>query len=610
VCRLFKTEFKKHPAVEKNNKPTYEGDQTLIYLELDEEIGNVVERVKKARYPKVLLIVPANAQILQSLVNLKILRLKTESAGKTVTLITKDGKGRDMAATAGLPVAESIRLRSVSVEASKKTIPIGKKISQPMQRKNIQIAEADQGSAKNLQELSREEIPLAGLQPTEKVKKVWDKISGKITAAEQGEGGLARFVVHAPSRKILFGIIAAAFGLLLFIVYIAVPTATISITPRADALSKVVNTTFIETARAKQSQEPHVVGASFFDFNLEREVRIGATGMNFEGSNASGTITIYNRSPKEKFIVPSRFLSQEGVVFRTRKAITIPRAIAGTPGSVVTEVEACEEDDPKCDCINKPETCQGDFVGSKGNIGPSFFIMPALPKLSPDLYWAESTTPMLGGVTKVSKYITEEDLEKARLVAEQEIQKLAREELKNQINQRNALEEASFKLLDNTKTILVDLVDVELPGDIAGQVQPDFAVKVTARVRALAYSEVDLRALLFGQLEEKVHPEKVLAKINFDAPAFRVEEVDWGKKQVKLAITIEGVEEYDLSPETAAGKNLIEKIRQRIAGQDIVEAEARIRNLPEVNNVTISVWPFWSRMIPELQENIHFRVEH
>jgi hypothetical protein len=107
----------------------------------------------------------------------------------------------------------------------------------------------------------------------------------------------------------------------------------------------------------------------------------------------------------------------------------------------------------------------------------------------------------------------------------------------------------------------------------------------------------------------KVHPDKKLSKINFDNAAIQIEEINLASRFAKLAVTIEGVEEYDLSDESEAGIRLTQKIRSRILGRPVDETEAYIRNLPEVSNAVISSWPFWARTIPELPENVKFKIK-
>lgn len=595
-----------------------EPNREVIYADLDDEVTTLFERVKKAHSKNVVLVAPANAAILQSLVGLKILRFKSEAASKTLTIVTKDPVGRKLAATAGFTTAVSARVHGKRVEVFREqqnSTAVEPTHQHRITRRRLSIVESTTAARAALQRLSRDEIPLAKINPVPRVQSLWKKVSGAPSTAEiaESESATVSLIVRPPNRKLLVGLVAAATLLLFFIIYIAVPTATIYVVPRADPLTKVVNVTLSDRVASSGprgvGESTHTISAEFFDFTFSQDIRIGATGQIFTGTNAYGTITIFNRSPRDKFIVPSRFLSADGFIFRTQKALTIPREIGGVPGSIVAEVEACETDDQKCDCVNAEGECGGDFVGERGNIAPSFFTLPAIPSLSPALYWAESEQPMSGGATKIEKFISEEDIVNVQETVAREIIALAKAELTQLLGQKNQLENRNLVLLDDRQTIAVEIIDLTIPPNLVGNSQNDFAVAVTARVRGVAYEDDDLRTLLFEQLETKVHPDKALTKVKFNNMVYHVERVNLSRGQVKLAVTIEGVEEYDISAETVAGTRLIEKIRGRILGRDAREAEAYIHNLPEVNSAVISSWPFWAHTIPDLPENVKFKVQ-
>ena len=585
-------------------------------MDLDDEVTMVFERIRRSRGKQLILVIPVRAMLLQSLVSLKILRFKSENIGKQILIVTKDEAGRNLAAEAGLQAAEKVKLDGKNI-AAKEIISAEEAIVKPVrkiQRKRLKIVEAFDSLKEKLQQLSRDEIPMGKFRPAASAKKLWGKISGTVEETEDDSSDMvaAHLVVKNPSRKVLFGLLAVAATLLFFIVYIAVPTATVYITPRADPLEQVVNVTLKTTAAANgpKAAGAHVVASEFLDFNFEKEVRIGATGQIFEGTNAKGVITVFNRSNKEKFIVPSRFRSQDGIIFRSKKAVTIPAAVGSEPGSVQVEVEACQKDDASCDCINEPDSCKGEFVGARGNVGPSFLTMPAIPSLSPAMYWAESAEPMKGGTTKIKKFISKEDLENVNENVAREVARLGKIELNTLLAQKNQLENRNLKLLDNSKTIQVNLISLSVPSSLQDKFQDDFGVKVKARVKAVAYEEDDLRALLFDQLSLKVHPEKVLTKVKFENIAIHIDDAQLSQKYVKVSATIEGVEEYDVSEQNAAGARLVEKLRSRILGKPITESEAYIRNLPEVNSAVISSWPFWAQNIPDLSENVRFKIQH
>ncbi|MFH0833953.1 MAG: hypothetical protein V2A63_01010 [Patescibacteria group bacterium] len=575
-----------------------------IYVDLDDEVTTIFAQIRKSHEKNIALIIPARAQILQSLVSLKILRFKSEHAGKTLTIVTKDEAGRALAAEAGLAVMENLHAKKSEL----KNLPATE--TPKISRRKFKIIELASKVFPKLQKLNREDIPLANIDFAGGAKKVWKRISGAASVEEFADDGHSALIVRAPSRRILFGLLTGGVALLFFIVYIAVPTATIYVTPRADPLSKVVNVSFTNRASSgSQVSGTHTVASEFLNLDFKQDIRIGATGQIFDGQSSRGEVTLFNRSNKDKFLVPSRLRSPEGLIFKTKKAVTIPAAVGGEYGSTVVEVEACETDDQKCDCINEPERCEGNFIGDRGNLVPTFFVFPAIPSLSPSLFWGESEKTFTGGVTKITKFIAKDDLENVQATVASEVVKLAKSELQNLIDQKNQLENRTLTLLDDPRAITVEVLAINVPANLENVQQDDFAVGVTARVHAIAYEADDLRALLFEQLETKVHPQKSLVKINFDNAAIDLEDTDFKNGRIKAAVTIDGVEEYDISDQTDAGVQLISKIRARILGRTVDEAEAYIRNLPEVSNAIISSWPFWARTIPELAENVKFRVK-
>lgn len=576
----------------------FTGLPDILYADLEDEVTQLFERVKKCRRRQVAIVVPARAQLLQSLVGLKILRHKTAQAGKQVTLVTPDNVGRALAAEAGLATAEKLTVSGNHVELTDFATPEAPR--EKLTRRELDIAETPEIQPEKLE---RAEIPLA--EPVGFFRRVWRVLAGEVAEVPVAAGEEPVLALHSPSRVALFSLLTAAVALFFFIVYIAVPTATVYITPRTDPLTKVVNVTLAATPTATAGS--HTLPAQFLTQTFKYDLRIGATGEIFAGENARGKITLFNRSPRAKDLVPSRLQSADGLIFKTTRALTIPAAKNGRPGSVTTDVVACKTDDKKCDCVNAENTCEGKFVGMRGNIPASFFVFPALRGSSPSLYWGESSAPFTGGVTKITKFISRDDVANVKETAILEVEQRARTDFAKFLVQKNAREKTGLALLNAQGTVKVELLDLTVPTGLINQKQPDFAVTATAKVTGVAYEEDDLRTLISDDLTAKVHPEKTLTKIDFDGAAVRVEDFNPAAQTVRLAFTVTGLEEYDVS-DAAAGQRLTTKIRERILGRPVAEAEKFIRNLPEVNSAEISSWPFWARTVPELPENVKFSV--
>src|SRR4051812_11001418 len=90
-----------------------------LYLESDEEITSVVDRLKEIDDEEVAIVVPKRAGLLQSIVNLKLLRYQAEQMKKRISLVTTDKTGRNLASAVGLTVHQ--KLPEGSKDAAKPT---------------------------------------------------------------------------------------------------------------------------------------------------------------------------------------------------------------------------------------------------------------------------------------------------------------------------------------------------------------------------------------------------------------------------------------------------------------------------------------------------------
>lgn len=73
-----------------------------LYVDVSDEVTTVIERLRAAPSTEISLVVPKGAVLLQSIVNLKLVRKAAREAGKEITLITTDRIGRNLAAQVGI----------------------------------------------------------------------------------------------------------------------------------------------------------------------------------------------------------------------------------------------------------------------------------------------------------------------------------------------------------------------------------------------------------------------------------------------------------------------------------------------------------------------------
>src|ERR1700749_4383407 len=90
------------------------GKETL-YVDVDDEITAIIDKVGSAKGKVVALVLPKRCPVLQSVVNMKLLKRTADKAGKNLVLVTSE---------AGLmPLAGSVGLYVASSPSSKPSIP-------------------------------------------------------------------------------------------------------------------------------------------------------------------------------------------------------------------------------------------------------------------------------------------------------------------------------------------------------------------------------------------------------------------------------------------------------------------------------------------------------
>src|SRR3954469_9923983 len=92
-------------------------DKDTIYIDIDDEITGIIDKVKVSDNKVVALVLPKRASVFQSIVNMKLLKRAADSSGKSLVLITSEAGLLPLAGAAGIHVAKSL--------TSKPEIPAG-----------------------------------------------------------------------------------------------------------------------------------------------------------------------------------------------------------------------------------------------------------------------------------------------------------------------------------------------------------------------------------------------------------------------------------------------------------------------------------------------------
>jgi hypothetical protein len=73
-----------------------------LYIDIDEEITSIIDRMRKSEAREIIIVAPKNAMLLQSIVNLKLLKKESDRRKKQLLIITQDKIGKKLIEKAGI----------------------------------------------------------------------------------------------------------------------------------------------------------------------------------------------------------------------------------------------------------------------------------------------------------------------------------------------------------------------------------------------------------------------------------------------------------------------------------------------------------------------------
>jgi hypothetical protein len=217
---------------------------------------------------------------------------------------------------------------------------------------------------------------------------------------------------------------------------------------------------------------------------------------------------------------------------------------------------------------------------------------------------------MEGGVTRYQRIVQEEDIESAKKQIEDNLTLMAREDLSTHIEEMNRLNHTNLVLLDDSRYLKTELQELRISDDLEGSLREKFEIFAQIEAKGIAYDFDQLFAILKKELKTRTHPDMQIRdeSIRPESISFEPVSEDEVLGQIKITATIKGIQEYVIDSSLQAGLRFSNKVKERIVGLTVEEAESYVGNLPEVDEVEIKLWPIWVSKIPRIADNIEVKL--
>jgi len=586
----------------------------VIYIKPNEEIISVIDKLVQEEEKKILLVMPSESLLGQSLINLRLLKREAENLGIDLSIFTNEPKTRFLIEKAGINFRvlsandndtekESLNNNlKIKLAVNKKKIQKEKNIKVPIKvtskrEKMVDIIAPRYSSLKSssssksfvqkVKEVKKiqKTIPSLDFSKEPVVSKWNDKKSKwhfvskwfrRSKSIDDGEPLKRETILSSLSTKLFLAFVSLACLVAFLIFYLILPRAEINLVLNKERVTFVLpvladkDFTQVDTGLDK-------IPLQVIQIKKSKEKEFITTGEEEISKKAHGIITVYNAysSSPQTLVATTRFLSEDGKLFRTTKTIVVPGAEI-IEGKIV------------------PSTCKveviADQAGPEFNIGPTKFTIPGFKGTAKyNGFYGRSEEKMEGGIKEKARVVSEDDMNKAK----EALSSLLKKEILREFQQEMP---SDLKLL--TEALSKDepvFFSFKKVGDKADK----FVLKAEMTMKALLFNEQDINKLVDDFIKARLESNRIALSESRQIEYTKVQP-DFENGKLKLEIKVNEDVSWELDTD---------KIKNDLAGKDGAAVRHYLSHMEEIKSAQVSFWPFWVRKVPKEISKIKITIE-
>lgn len=565
-----------------------------IYVDVDDEITTVIEKVTSSPQKIVALVLPKRATVLQSVVNMKLLKRSAAASEKNLVLITSE---------AGLlPLAGAVGLHVAKTPQSKPAIPVA---PAHMKDEPETIEEADdyseadfdanQNAARPIGDLADDSVDTIELDNAEE-----SRSSSKAAGAAAGGVRLARGDKSKskdkdkPSKpkkgkdkklkvpdigrfrnKVLIGV--AALVLLIagwIFAAVVLPKAQVAIKTDSQDIQKTIDLK-LDTTATEVDAKNTTIPAVRAQVTKTTQQEVAASGTDNLGKRAEGGVvfTICASSPAQVNDIPAG----TGVSTGGKNYITQERASFS-----FSQGQGCGGNAFRF--RSSQVEIRAQAAGSEYNVRNADFTVAGSA--------ATGSGSATGGTDEIVKIVAQSDIDSAT-------QKLTAAEDQSAVTEleANLKNQDMFAIKESLNKSTPEITATAKAGDRVDSVT--VTQRVTYNMMGVKRSQLD--ELVKDVVSEDIDTERqTILDTGVDKATFGLQNQANESEQVVVSMRVTALAGPDLDKE---------KLAEEIAGKKSAEAEALIKKYPGMVDVRVTYSPFWVSSVPGNVDKITITLE-
>lgn len=539
-------------------------ERKILYLEIDEEITSVIDRLKKTAEADIHLVVPKEAALIQSIVNLKLLKRQADNLGKQIQIITHDKVGRNL--------AEQVGIHSVSRIGEEAKIP-EKIASEPPSE--VQYREKEPVVEETKEVVFKKGAVLDKSEKEEPTSNVAEADKGDKDRGAQKKK-MSELLPKFPHKK--FIIIASVLGLFLLIfLYIYVPMTNIKLKILSEKQDMTAEFA-IDKETKDVNQSSGTIPGDLITVDKTVTKKYPSSGKKNIGAKAQGSITVRNAySTLSQTLVAGTRFEANGLIYRTQSDVEVP-GYSDSGGGNITAGTA-------------NVSAAAESPGDQYNISSSSFHIPAFAGTAKyDKITGASVGQLSGGSTKEVKVVSAGDIAEAKKTfgvdANNEVKKEGQDKMKKDETLDDKAQKTSVGTLSVSKN--------------ADDEADEFSVSAPVAFKGLAYKKDDLTKVAFENFKGKTGPNKQILEEKLDSADISFNDIDLEK----------GTATGEAKASLHIGTKIDEKkLKDEISGKGESKAREYITSLEGIDSVEMSFFPGFWKTVSRLKSHIYFKTE-
>lgn len=551
-------------------------NKDVIYIDVDDEITGIIDKVRGSQSKIIALVLPKRATVLQSVVNMKLLKRSADEAKKNVVLITSEPGLLPLAGGVGMFVAKTLQSKPEVPDAPAHADNRPEEV-------NEDDAIDDPGADEKPLDASKPVGELAGAAAVEDTIELDNEDAspaatgaGGATAAKQAKGKDKKLAVPNFNKfrlvLILGGVGLVALAVFAYFAIAVMPKATVSVKTDSQSLTSSTVIQLKPGDTVKYDEKEGIIPAKSQQVQKTLSQQVDATGQQNNGEKASGAVVFSAGSCSGD--VPSAVaggtaITSGGLTFVTQESAEFEPKISGG----------------KCTFRTANTTVEAQKAGASYNIDPASFAVPGRAGVT-----GSSSAKMTGGTDDISKIVTQADIDNAT----QKIGSQSTDGIKEQLK-TDLVNKGFYPIMETFTTGTPQTKTSSNVGDKADSV----TVTQTIAYTMLGAKEDDLKKIIASDVNTKIDPKKQsILDHGLDGAVFGLQ----GQPDGGATLTMQS--------EVVAGPDLkVPDIKKQIAGKKAHDAKEAIKQNPGVTEVDVQYSPFWVSSIPKKESKITVTIE-